>query len=498
MRLTWCIPFLLLLCYHHLMAAERPQTPGNQPIEQAIEHLQLEAAAQLNAQIQDVKLRLYYQSRLLFIPYLVSEPAGQYDRFIEFSKLAATQLDKLPDADADKKWMMAEIFFMRGVLRALNQQNVTSAIDMKSACSLILESRNSHPKSFENRKLLGVFQVAMAAMPKKLQWIGKVLCLGGDLVSGLNNLELAAQNGKMLPRESQTLLFYFEKNLLERPESAHHRARLLHEKHPQSKIFSYLLLTSLIELRQIDDAIRFAESQEATATQKAGQMPLPIWNYTLGKAYFFRLDYALAIGQFDRFLNTYKGKNLKADALYRKGMAYLLQGKSRQARETLTAFANLPKSEFDADEYARQQSLNYLLAAPTPTDKCLYAARNLFDGGYYIRALDSINSIDVTFPNLSTAQKTEYHYRLGRIHDAMGKKDAAKESYQQCISYSVSSAQWMRVYALYYLGRIEAEQGNTERARIFYKTALTFDHYPYQSGLEQRAKSALESLKLAK
>jgi tetratricopeptide (TPR) repeat protein len=374
---------------------------------------------------------------------------------------------------------------------------VTAAVDMKSACDLAYRSSQKFPKQLEHQKLIGIFHVAMATLPRKLLWIGNVLCYKGDMETGVKQLEEIARRGRMLPIEAEILLFYFEKNLFSHPEAALARARAMQAKRPDSKLFNYFLLSSHIELRDMDGAIDLAKAKEQLFASTSPAMALPIWHYTVGKAYFFRLDYPQAIANFDRFLGLYKGRTLRADALYRKGVSLLLLHKHDEAKAVFLKFAGLPESEFDADEYALKQAANYLIKEPGPIDKRLYAARNLFDGGYYQRALDSLNPL-ITATTLTENQRTELHYRLGRIRHAIADLPAARKQYEMCIATLPGAALWMKVYAMYYLAKIEETEGYFEKARILYRTALSHDGYPYQSGLEQRCKSALAELKREK
>ena len=468
---------------------------GLPAVDRAIEHLELEKASALCLQSPDAKLRAYYQMRILFVRHLVSEPPGFLDKFIGHSKSVLQTLEGVPDADPHKEWMMGEVFFLRGVVRAMHKQMVSSAVDMKSACDLLYKSHLKYPKQKDPLKLLGLFHVAMSAIPKKLQWLGNVLCFKGDLDVGLQYLEAAARGGAFLPNEAQVLLFYFEKNLLSKPEAAQARALGLKNRYPESKIYNYLLLSSQLELRQIDAAIALGKEMEPRFRTQEESEALPIWHYSLGKAYFFRLAYSEAIQQFDRFLGLYQGSTLRADALYRKGMALALSDRYPEAKRIFMEFAGKESSQFDADEYARMQAAQYILRAPSRLDRRLYAARNLFDGGYYDRSLDSLTPLLKVALELNENQRTELYYRLARNYHALERVAEAKKYYEDANASKPTSALWMKVYSLYYLGRIYESRGETEVAKQYYKQALEYDDYPYQSGLEQRTKAALHQLK---
>jgi tetratricopeptide (TPR) repeat protein len=483
---------LLLLPFFGLA---RPQGEALPAIERALTHLELGSASLQTMQLKDLKLRSYYQMRILFLQHLIAEPSGFLERFVAHSKTALELLDALPEADPDKEWMMAEVFFMRGVLRAMHKQVVSSAVDMKSACDLVSNAHLKQPKRKDPLKLIGVFNVAMSAIPRKLQWLGNALCFKGDLDTGIRQLEQVAAGGAYLGDEAQVLLFYFEKNLLSRPDAALRRAQALRTRQPESKIFNYLLLSILLEIRDIDAAIRLGDEMEPRLRAQQNSEPLPIWSFNLGKAYFFRLDYPAAIQHFDRFLSTYRGSTLRADALYRKGMALTLSGRYPEAKQVFLKFAGLEGSLFDADEYARKQAAAYLLHEPGRTDKQLYAARNLFDGGYYQRSLDSLTPLQAAGAVLGENQRTELNYRLARNHHALNDIALASRHYEAAVLMQPTAALWMKVYSLYYLARIAEAAGDLEKAKALYRTALGFDGYPYQSGLEQRCKAALHQLK---
>lgn len=473
----------------------RAQAEALVDIERAMTRLELGSATLQTLQLRDKKQRTYYQMRILFLQHLVDEPSGFLERFVSHAKTALAELDALPEADPDKEWMMAEVFFLRGVVRAMHKQVVSSAVDMKSACDLASRAHASHPKLADPLKLIGVFNVAMSAVPRKLQWLGNALCFKGDLHTGLRQLATVAGSGRYLAVEAEILLFYFEKNLLSQPDAALRRAKALRARQPESKVFNYLLLSILLELRDIDAAIALGTEMEPVFRGQDDSDPLPIWSFNLGKAYFFRLDYPAAILHFDRFLNMYRGNTLRADALYRKGMALTLSGRYSEAKTVFLKFAGLEGSQFDADEYARKQATAYILHEPGRIDKQLYAARNLFDGGYYRRSLDSLVGLQAPQVVLTDNQKTELHYRLARNHHALNALPLARQHYEEAVRQLPGAALWMKVYSLYYLARIAEAGGDLEKAKGLYRAALAFDGYPYQSGLEQRCKAALQQLK---
>lgn len=497
-RSVWFILIVLL------PAAGFAQGSNTARIEKAIEYLELSSAADMALKEQDSKLKLYYQARIVFVHFLVNEGPELPDRFLSLAKSSIQALESLPNSDAQKNVLIAELFFLRGVVKALDKRYVSSVVDFKSACTLIDRNSKNFPDNPDQSKLLGVFHVAMSAIPRKLQWLSSVLCFKGDLQTGLEHLKNASQNSKLLPNESKILLFYFEKNLLDRPREANERISRLHQAHPNSIVFNYLLLSSWLELRENDEALDLCSEWEKRrqvaleAGTKSSIPELPIWHYTCGKAWFFKLRYDKALVSFDRFLELYQGKTLHADALYRKGMSLILSDQYEDAQYVFHKLAQTEASGFDVDEYASRMAATYLLNEPEKTDKQLYEARNLFDGGYYHQSMSRLGSLQKQNTDLSENQRTELYYRLGRNCHALDSLTAAKTHYQTCLDSKPGRNLWMKVYAHYYMGRLAETDGDNAAARVWYKSALDFNEYPYQSGLEQRCKAALQQLKYAK
>lgn len=479
-----------ICCCLSLLAQEGRRVP----IEQAIINLDLDRATTLSFQEPVEKLRYYYQARILFIRYLVNEDAQVFASFLDMSKRALDMLHTLPESDPERDLMAAEYYFLRGAVKAMDKKTVGSALEIKNACTLLYRNSQRFPGNREQMKLLGIFNVAMSSLPKKLKWLGSVLCFTGNLNLGLQQLEVAAKSSKLLPSEASLMLFYFEKNLLGKPEAAVARAKAMAEGNPESIVPQYLLLSGYLETRQADAAIALVNEKEA-ALLSSDPDRLPIWYYSRAKAHFFRLEYDACIKQMDRFLGMYHGKTLYADALYKKAMSLVLADRYAEARPVFHRLTQAEGSSFDVDEYALSQAALYLLREPTEVEKQLYSARNLFDGGYYQRSIKTLAPIQERIESCNENERCELWYRLGRNWQEMDSIRFARAAYVACVGTQPGRALWMKAYSHYYLGRIEEEESHYDLARREYQIALSYDNYDYQAGLEQRCKAALEQLK---
>ena len=491
-RFEW-FKHLLGLLFCLLIGTQSLQAKATPPIEVAISNLELEQATILSFKLPEEKLRWYYQTKILFVRYLIDESPQLFSSFLDHSKRGIRALQAMPDGDPQRDVICAEIFFLRGALKALEKKTVSSAVDIKSACTLIYRNSQRYPDNVEQQKLLGIFNIAISSIPRKLKWLGNVLCFNGNLQLGVRQLQNAASESQLFPDEASLMLFYFEKNLLERPVSAVNRAKALCAKQPESIVYHYLLLSAYLENRQIDQAIALVNTKEAALLANPAAETLPVWFYSRAKAHFYRLEYKACIRQCDKFLNSYHGKTLYADALYKKGMALILDDRYEASKPIFQQLTKVENSSFDVDEYARSQAAVYLVQAPSSIEKKLYEARNLFDGGYYDRSLAILNALDIG--SLNENELCERNYRFARNWQELDSIPLARTHFQSCSLSKPGKSLWMKVYGIYYWGRLEEKEGNFDLANQLYKTALGFDKYDYQSGLEQRCKAAIHQLK---
>ncbi|MEY3445114.1 MAG: hypothetical protein RLZZ519_3395, partial [Bacteroidota bacterium] len=419
-------------------------------IETAIGNLELEKATALSFKEPSDKLRLYYQTRILFIRCLVNEDAQLLTAFLDQSKRALDVTQKLPSTDPERDMIAAELFFLRGAVKAMDKKNVGSALELKNACTLIYRNSQRFPDNREQLKLLGIFNVAMSSIPKKLKWLGSVLCFSGNLQLGMRQLETAAKESKLLPQEAAVMLFYFEKNMLGKPDAAVARAKRMVDANPNSVIANYLLLSGYLETRQSEAAVNLIQAKEAILMGNPQVEKLPIWYYSSAKVHFFRLEYDECISQMDKFLAIYHGKALYADALYKKAMSLALSGRYEASRPVFHKLTQAEGSSFDVDEYALSQAAIYLLRQPTETEKQLYAARNLFDGGYYLRSVKLLMPIESRVAECSENERCELWYRLGRNWQEMDSTRLARGCYVACCATTPGRSLWMKAYAHYY------------------------------------------------
>ena len=126
-------------------------------------------------------------------------------------------------------------------------------------------------------------------------------------------------------------------------------------------------------------------------------------------------------------------------------------------------------------------------------DTELLKARLLFDGGYYQKALKALSDVNTDrFKN--DRDKVEYQYRLGRIHDELGRDDEALQDYQRTINAGKSLKYYYAATAAVNMGKIYLKKKNSAKAKAYFNLAINMKNHEYENSIEAQAKDGLRHL----
>ena len=211
-------------------------------------------------------------------------------------------------------------------------------------------------------------------------------------------------------------------------------------------------------------------------------------SYYLGVSKLHQGD-SSAIIDLKFFIDHYRGKSFLKSAYQKISWFYILRGYYHKADLYKKKINYIGKANNNED---KQASRYVNKENPHPV---ILKSRLLYDGGYYKKAYDLLQSFKVR-ELTSSDEKAEFCYRKGRVLEKLRYKDRALIMYEACSLYGVKSKEYYGAYACLYLGDLYAKDNNIDLATKFYNRAMSFsNNEEYVDTINSRAKAGIKELR---
>ena len=490
-RILLLIYLLLPLCVHPTLSQN--QLPYTQTkVESLIACFKLDAAERLLPKLEHTGLESFYNANIQIYKYLGTQNPAFLEKLNNSWENYVNGIEQMADTDTLKEVLLSDLYCKRAVIAFLNHQYLAAVKYTRTGRKLIQTHRKKYGNHILQMKIRGLFNVLLGSIPAKYKWISNTLGYYGDIQRGVSQLEQASRQSTLLRMEAFLISCFVEKNMLNRSERALSRLLRMRKRVGANMVLDFVLAAGYMHDKQNEAAISILSQRNQY--DKAGIFAIPYWDYLLGKAFYFQENHTKAHLHLSQFLGTHRGKLFRNDAYFRLGMSLTLDDKYRQGRAYFELIAHATEG-MDEDEYASYMARKFASVEPGPHTLNIFRARNLYDGGYFNRAISILKNLEV-MPDLPPHLRIELHYRLGRVYHATEKFDQALSRYESCVSFSPEKEYlYLKVYALYYKGEILRKSGDLENARKAFDEALKADDYFYQNGLQNRCKIALDEVK---
>ena len=488
LRLYWIL--IIVLGFKASFALTPEMLQQKNQVENLITQFKMEEASALSLTLP-APYYDFYESNICFYKFTATQNATYKNDFFANWDKTIQAIQALPSNDELKNVLMCEMHAKRASIHFLALDYVTAAWHVREAHQYIQSNKKSFPTATANLKMSGIFNVLFSNVPKEYQWFMNMLGFKGDFDAGYKQLKSAVNDSDILRSEASIVLFFTEKNLAGKPKEALQRLVNEQQKVGKCMILDFFMASAYFGLNENEKALDILDNRRQYAENDAIFFT-PYWDYLLGKGYFFKENYPAAIRSFTDFSTHIKGNLYTGDALFRLGMSHLLNGDYASAKVQFTKLQSQQNSGFDEDEYALSTAKRFIKYPPSYYTQQLYRARNRYDGGYYTESILILDKVKKDLQKLTQENKTEMYYRYGRVYHQADFPNAAKTSYLACISEtSPGTSAYMQPYACYYLAEMHKKEGSKDLAKSYYKKALTYNGYLYQSGLESKCKVAL-------
>ncbi len=447
-----------------------------------------EATAALNAiQVEEPdNLMSYYVADIVdFFSVFIDDDVAKYQA-IKTDRDMRMRLLSMGDVSSPYYlFVQAEIYIHRAILRMKFEENFAAASDLNQAFKLLKRNQRRFPDFAPNLKSLGMLKAAFGTVPDHYRWAIELLSsMEGSVAEGMSDLKSAlADKNQIAYRETQYCYMIALLNFQNTPEVALEYARNSGVRASNSAIDCFILSHIALKSGRNDLALEWLEAKPNSSRSHA----IPHLDLMLGTARLQQLNKDADVPLL-RFLDNYPGKSYRKEALQKLAWHELVRGDEAAYYRYMILCQHAGGELNESDRNAMSEAAR--AKAPNPG---LLRARLLFDGGYYLKALDAIEAVD--FEKLSATGQVEYRYRSGRIYQELGREYDALFAYKMAISSGTNSTEYYACSAALHTGMLYEQNNDHENAGLYYKICLGMNPENYRSGLHQKAKAGISRMK---
>lgn len=419
---------------------------------------------------------------------LTTESKSEFER-LEDKKEA--RIDQISNDDKSSYYYLyaqAQINLQWALIRGRYGSYLTAAREINRANSQLLENNRKFPGFHLNSMGLGLINAVMGALPDGfLKSTLATFGLKGNMQNGLNMLDKLAENlpeSKLEPFYEEAVFYYSYvlSDVAHSPQAYAKTMKYTARIADSSLIKSYLQAYVCSRNAHNEEAIKILASRPGGSAYQ----PWPYLDYLMGIVKLNKLDYS-AEAYFERFLQTNKGVNYIKDSYLHLGWVNLLKGSDSGYNAMMAKVKNTGYNYHERDKQAVNEANGALPA------RDLLRARLLFDGGYFGKAADLLSDLKAD-DFKSIKDKTEFHYRLGRVNDALGRDDAALLNYQNTINLGKSQKYYYAAKAAVQMGKIYENRKNPAKAKASFNQAIGMSGHEQENSIENEARQGLRSM----
>ncbi|QQS28197.1 MAG: tetratricopeptide repeat protein [Sphingobacteriales bacterium] len=490
LRFLFFLCLFVLLAFNAVFAGSFDMNKQCKEAYRAIMSLQLKEAKKLIASEKlsnpGNQITLLLENYADVITVFINEETEEFNRLEAYKNQRLAILSKSDKNSPYYLYSQAEINLQWALVRLKFEQYFKAFMEVQKAYKLLIENQQRFPDFYPNLKSLGAIHAFIGTIPDQYRWGVKLIGMEGNLKQGMNEIAIFLAQGlqkEQLFREEGLILQSFLLLYLDaKPEKAW---EIVEELPKKNNLFNCFVAANIaMKTGRNEEAIHILQHKPTGA----GYINFFYLDYLLGVCKLNRLDSDADIYLFS-FTSNFKGSNYLKDAYQKIAWANLLKSKPEKYRQYMQYVKERGKALIDLDK----QALKSAESNEVP-DINLLKARLLFDGGYYQKALQTLQNFLLQSYSALPLQ-LEYTYRKARIFDGLKQYDNAIAFYSQTILLSKDSPYYFAPKSCLELGKLYEQSGNKQNAALYYRKAMEYKNHEYQNSIEQQAKAGLNRLK---
>jgi len=396
---------------------------------------------------------------------------------------------KIPTSSPYYLYAQSEIHLQWGFIKSFNQEYVSAMLEFKNAYQLAKQNFDNHPDFKPSMKTVGMFKALLGTIPDNYKWVLGVAGLSGDFDGGMNLIQryFKTESYSEFILDRQSTVFYYGLFMLNFGDKQ--KAWAFCDEHTSdystNLLSVYLRAFTASKTARNDEAIHTLQHKPKSADYE----PFYALDYFLGMCKLNRLDDD-AEQSLKRFVSFYKGKLYMKDAYRRISWYYLLKNDSDKFKIYRELSKRYGSTNSEEDKNIMREN-----SGGITHDLVILKARLLFDGGYYVKAEETIKQR--TPEELKTEyQKLEYYYRYARILHEQNKYNKALDFYTQVVKLSpVSTPYYFAPYACLHMGYIYQKMGFAQIAKSHFSKVDIYTKSEYHESIKVKSNKELKKLK---
>ncbi|HSP87892.1 MAG TPA: hypothetical protein VLN45_07145, partial [Ignavibacteriaceae bacterium] len=394
--------------------------------------------------------------------YLSSKNKIDYNSFVSYSDIALEKgEDELEKNPVDDKllFIMGSNYSYRAIVFAAAENYLDAVWAGKKSDSYLSDALEINPQSYDSYLGLGLFKFAAGQTPAAFKWALKLAGISGDIDTGLENIKLAAEKGKITKVEAQ----YYYSQIASEYEIASGYLSSLVKKYPENLIFNYSLASLYIKERNLNSAEKILKKLVNKNDEKFIQV-ISFSNFLLGDVYYKKNEFESAIVYYKKFLETTPDNDYTGIASFRLGVSFEITGERDSA---VIYFGASDKGNMDLDDdiYAKRKSSVFFKRTLSENEIAVIKASNLIDSGNYQAAYDSLTSILDEI--MGEKLKAETYLYLSESAFYLGNYDESISLASAAIKTKVSEEKWILPFANYFAARANHQLGDEQAVNYF-------------------------------
>lgn len=414
----------------------------------------------------------------------ISEDNNLYNKLKKEEDERIRKIIKLSKDSPYYLFCQAEIKLQWAFVKLKFGDEVNAVWSARQAYKLLEENNRKYPDFIPNLKSLGLLQIILGSIPDKYSSVANLVGMKGDVNLGMLQLEKASTTSNPFMEEAKIYRLLADNYILKHSNSIQ-KAEELYSANKDNLLITFLYSSIMMKNGESDKALEALKARPVSQDY----YPFPFLNYLTAEIYLFKAQYSQSKSFYNKFLETYKGKNFIKDAYYKLFLSFWLNNEEEESKKYIDKILRKGQALYDADKHAQK----FAEKGDFP-DKILMKCRLYFDGGYYQEALNILNG----FSAKDNYSLVEFNYRKGRIYHQLGDYSKAIIFYLKTIELSGNKNYYFAPNSALQMGYIYKEQNNKELARLYFQKALSYQDYEYKNSIDNKAKAAMAELKKKK